>query len=58
MFEIVSALVPPIVVGGAFIAGVVRLVRSESRAKETEGRVADVVRPEEGQGDGPARSTP
>ncbi|GAA3686126.1 hypothetical protein GCM10022224_058680 [Nonomuraea antimicrobica] len=36
MFEIVSALVPPLVVGGAFIAGVVHLMRSEARAKAAE----------------------
>ncbi|NRQ32352.1 hypothetical protein HII36_10950 [Nonomuraea sp. NN258] len=36
MFEIVSALVPPLVVGGAFVAGVVHLVRAENRAKAAE----------------------
>ncbi|GII97526.1 hypothetical protein [Sinosporangium siamense] len=36
MFEIVSALVPPLVVGGAFVAGIVWLVRSEARAKAAE----------------------
>lgn len=36
MFEIVSALVPPLVVGGAFVAGVVWLVRSETHAKAGE----------------------
>ncbi|WP_170223713.1 hypothetical protein [Nonomuraea turkmeniaca] len=37
MFEIVSALVPPLVVGGVFIAGVAALMRSEARAKAAEG---------------------
>ncbi|MET7327505.1 hypothetical protein [Nonomuraea sp. NPDC005650] len=41
MFEIVSALVPPLVVGGAFVAGVVALVRSEGRAKEAERKEAE-----------------
>ncbi|WP_090944017.1 hypothetical protein [Nonomuraea jiangxiensis] len=36
MFEIVSALVPPMVVGGVIIAGVVHLMRSEARAKAAE----------------------
>ncbi|MGW3352788.1 hypothetical protein ACWDA3_56670 [Nonomuraea rubra] len=36
MFEIVSALVPPVVVGGAFITGVVHLMRSERRARAAE----------------------
>ncbi|MDP9843084.1 hypothetical protein [Streptosporangium lutulentum] len=36
MFEVVSALVPPLVVGGAFVAGIVWLVRSEARAKAAE----------------------
>ncbi|MGN9837104.1 hypothetical protein ACTMTI_03160 [Nonomuraea sp. H19] len=38
MFEIVSALVPPLVVGGAFVFGVVKLMRSEGRARAAEGR--------------------
>ncbi|ACZ87780.1 hypothetical protein [Streptosporangium roseum] len=37
MLEIVSALLPPLVVGGAFVAGIVWLLRSESRAKASEG---------------------
>ncbi|WP_268808924.1 hypothetical protein [Nonomuraea solani] len=31
-----SALVPPLVVGGVFVAGVVKLMRSEARAKAAE----------------------
>ncbi|MEV4306313.1 hypothetical protein [Nonomuraea sp. NPDC049624] len=40
MYEIVAALAPPVVVGGAFIVGVVHLVRAEARAKAAEGRAA------------------
>ncbi|MEU1633369.1 cytochrome c biogenesis protein ResB [Nonomuraea sp. NPDC005701] len=40
VYEIVAALAPPVVVGGAFIAGVVHLVRAEGRAKAAEGRAA------------------
>ncbi|MFG1697141.1 hypothetical protein [Nonomuraea sp. NPDC049309] len=38
MFEIVSALLPPLVVGTAFVIGVVKLARSEGRAKAAEAR--------------------
>ncbi|MGW4959091.1 hypothetical protein ACWEPL_17845 [Nonomuraea sp. NPDC004186] len=54
MFEIVSALTPPLVVGGAFIAGVVSLVRSESRARSAEGR-QDAPPAEAGKDEGTAR---
>ncbi|MEU7990786.1 hypothetical protein AB0B56_38620 [Streptosporangium canum] len=37
MLEIVSALLPPLVVGGAFVTGIVWLLRSEARAKASEG---------------------
>ncbi|MEU8324765.1 hypothetical protein AB0C33_40940 [Nonomuraea sp. NPDC048881] len=40
MYEIVAALAPPVVVGGAFIVGVVHLVRAEGRAKAAEARAA------------------
>ncbi|MEU7004270.1 hypothetical protein [Nonomuraea sp. NPDC046570] len=40
-----SALVPPLVVGGAFVTGVVWLVRSEARAKAAE-RAAPKTGPE------------
>ncbi|MFI7417868.1 BlaI/MecI/CopY family transcriptional regulator [Nonomuraea sp. NPDC049684] len=40
VYEIVAALAPPVVVGGAFIVGVVHLVRAEARAKAAEGRAA------------------
>jgi hypothetical protein len=36
MIDIVSALLPPVLVGGAFIAGIVWLVRGDARAKEAE----------------------
>ncbi|MEV6041645.1 hypothetical protein AB0L65_61830 [Nonomuraea sp. NPDC052116] len=56
MFEIVSALTPPLVVGGAFIADVVSLVRSESRARAAEGRRdAPPVEAGKGEDEGTAR---
>lgn len=33
MYEVLSALIPPAVVGGAFIYGVVKLVRSEAAGR-------------------------
>ncbi|GLW11592.1 hypothetical protein Misp01_67200 [Microtetraspora sp. NBRC 13810] len=36
MFDVVSALLPPLVVGGAVVTGIVWLVRSEARAKAAE----------------------
>ncbi|MFB9207214.1 hypothetical protein ACFFV7_38915 [Nonomuraea spiralis] len=52
MYEIVSALMPPAVVGGAFIVGVVHLVRAEGRAKAAEARPRTA--PVEEQADGPS----
>ncbi|GGT45921.1 hypothetical protein GCM10010176_106340 [Nonomuraea spiralis] len=52
VYEIVSALMPPAVVGGAFIVGVVHLVRAEGRAKAAEARPRTA--PVEEQADGPS----
>ncbi|GGP98034.1 hypothetical protein GCM10010140_30220 [Streptosporangium pseudovulgare] len=47
MNDVLSALIPPVVVGGAFIYGVVKLLRSEAAGRRPAKR-EDVPGPQDG----------
>lgn len=47
MYDVLSALIPPAVVGGAFIFGVVKLLRGEAAARRS-GKQPDAAGPQKG----------